>query len=159
MGGDVSVVIVSALLFMSGLAVIWMAMQSRRQIREMEHRERLAMIERGLVPGMVPGMVPGTEFESGALNRQFTPARAPESRGASRARTGGVTLISLGLALMFMMTFAAGQPEVGLGIGGAFALVGAGFYVNSVLISKANNTYAPSISSQPPDRDKMNHQG
>jgi hypothetical protein len=150
-GGDVSVVIVSALLFMSGLAVIWMAMQSRRQIREMEHRERLAMIERGLVPGM--------EFESGALDRQFTPARAPESRGASRARTGGVTLISLGLALMFMLTFAAGQPEVGIGVGGAFALVGAGFYVNSVLINKANNTYAPSIGSQPSDRDKMNHQG
>ena len=50
---------------------------------------------------------------------------------------------------MFMMTFAAGQPEVGLGIGGAFALVGAGFYVNSVLINKANNTYVPTISSQP----------
>ena len=155
MDGDVSVVIVSALIFLSGLAVIWMAMQSRRQIREMEHRERLAMIERGLVPGMVPG----TEFEAGALDRQFTPARAPESRSASRARTGGVTLISLGLALMFMLTFAADQPEVGLGIGGAFALVGAGFYVNSVLINKANNTYAPAISNQPPDRDKMNHQG
>ncbi len=52
MEGDVSVVIVSALVFLSGLAVIWMAMQSRRQIREMEHRERLAMIERGLVPGI-----------------------------------------------------------------------------------------------------------
>ena len=151
MGGDVSVVIVSALLFMSGLAVIWMAMQSRRQIREMEHRERLAMIERGLVPGM--------EIDPGALDRRFTPARAPESRAASRARTGGVTLISLGLALMFMLTFAANQPEVGLGIGGAFALVGAGFYVNSVLINKANNAYVPAISSHPPDHDKMNHQG
>jgi hypothetical protein len=150
-GDQVSVIIVSALVFLSGLAVIWMAMQSRRQIREMEHRERLAMIERGLVPGM--------EIDPGALDRRFTPARAPESRAASRARTGGVTLISLGLALMFMLTFAAGQPEVGLGIGGAFALVGAGFYVNSVLINKANNTYVPTISSQPPDHDKMNHQG
>lgn len=150
-GDQVSVVIVSALIFLSGLAVIWMAMQSRRQIREMEHRERLAMIERGLVPGL--------EADPGALDRRFTPARPPESRSASRARTGGVTLISLGLALMFMMTFAAGQPEVGLGIGGAFALVGAGFYVNSVLINKANATYAPAIGSRPPDNDKMNHQG
>jgi len=154
-GDEVSVVIVSALVFLSGLAVIWMAMQSRRQIREMEHRERLAMIERGLVPGM--------EADPGALDRRFTPgltpARAPESRAASRARTGGVTLISLGLALMFMLTFAAGQAEVGLGIGGAFALVGAGFYVNSVLINKANSTYVPPISSRPADHDKMNHQG
>jgi hypothetical protein len=57
------------------------------------------------------------------------------------------------------LTFAAGQPEVGLGVGGAFALVGAGFYVNSVLINKANSTYAPAISSRPSDHDKMNHQG
>lgn len=150
-GDELSVVIVSALVFISALAVIWMAMQSRRQFREMEHRERLAMIERGMVPGM--------ETPSGAQDRRFAPMQAPESRGASRARTGGVTLISLGLALMFMLTFAAGQPEVGLGIGGAFALVGAGFYVNSVLINKANNTYAPAISRQPTDHDKMNHQG
>ena len=65
-GDEVSVVIVSALVFLSGLAVIWMAMQSRRQIREMEHRERLAMIERGLVPGV--------EADPGALDRRFTPA-------------------------------------------------------------------------------------
>jgi len=150
-GDELSVVIVSALVFMSALAVIWMAMQSRRQLREMEHRERLAMIERGMVPGM--------EADSGALERRFAPAPAPESRSASRARTGGVTLISLGLALMFMLTFVVGQPEVGLGIGGAFALVGAGFYVNSVLINKANSTYSPAISSRPSDHDKMNHQG
>ena len=150
-GDQISVVIVSALVFLSGLAVIWMAIQSRRQVREMEHRERLAMIERGLVPGL--------DADPGALTRRFTPARLPESRSASRARTGGVTLISLGLALMFMMTFAAGQPEVGLGIGGAFALVGAGFYVNSVLIKKANATYAPTTGSHPPDHDKLNHQG
>ncbi len=136
-GDELSVVIVSALVFLSGLAVIWMAMQSRRQIREMEHRERLAMIERG--PGARAWRPIQVHWIVGSL--RVTPARAPESRGASRARTGGVTLISLGLALMFMLTFAAGQPEVGIGIGGAFALVGAGFYVNSVLINKANNTY------------------
>ena len=49
-GGEVLVVMMSSLGILAGVAVIWMAMQSRRQIREMEHRERLAMIERGLVP-------------------------------------------------------------------------------------------------------------
>ena len=44
------VVLVLALFVFAGVAVIWMGMQSRRQIREMEHRERLAMIERGLTP-------------------------------------------------------------------------------------------------------------
>ena len=47
---EVIVVMLCALGILAGVAVIWMAMQSRRQIREMEHRERLAMIERGLVP-------------------------------------------------------------------------------------------------------------
>lgn len=150
-GEEISVVVLSALVFLAGLAVIWMAMQSRRQIREMEHRERLAMIERGLVPG--------GDLDPGAFDRRFSPARAPESRGASRARTGGVTLISLGLALMFMLTFAAGQPEVGLGIGGAFALVGAGFYVNSVLINKANSAYRPPVVSAPPEHTKVNREG
>ena len=70
--------------FMAGVAVIWMAMQSRRQIREMEHRERLAMIERGLVPA--PEVDPGAfdrRFGAGARRRSrqapFAPAAAESS--------------------------------------------------------------------------------
>jgi hypothetical protein len=124
------VVTISSLGILSGVAVIWMAMQSRRQIREMEHRERLAMIERGLVPP--------PEVDPAAFDRRFAGTRAPESPGAVRARSGGVIMIALGLAIMFMLSFAAGEPDVGIGIGGAFALVGAGFVVNSMLTSRAS---------------------
>ena len=34
----------------ASLGVLWMAMANRRAVREMEHRERLAMIQRGLLP-------------------------------------------------------------------------------------------------------------
>jgi hypothetical protein len=137
------VVIMGSLGILSGVAVIWMAMQSRRQIREMEHRERLAMIERGLLPA--------PEVDPAAFDRRFTGARAPESPGAVRARSGGVIMIAMGLAFMFMISFAAGAPGVGIGIGGAFALVGAGFFVNSMLMSRSE-TYRPPISNhiEPP---------
>jgi hypothetical protein len=133
------VIMLSSLGILSGVAVIWMAMQSRRQIREMEHRERLAMIERGLVPA--------PESDPGAFDRKFTTARTPESTSAARARTGGVTMISLGLAFMFLLSFAAGAPGVGFGVGGAFALVGAGFFVNSLLMNRAE---APRPPAEPP---------
>ena len=122
----VIIVTISALGILSGVAVIWMAMQSRRQIREMEHKERLAMIERGLVPP--------PEVDPDAFERRFSGSRAAASPGADRARSGGVILIAFGLALMFMLSFAAGAPGIGVGIGGAFALLGAGFFVNSLLM-------------------------
>ena len=133
---ELIVVMISTLGILAGVAVIWLAMQSRRQIREMEHRERLAMIERGLVPA--------PESDPGAFDRKFAAGvRAPESASANRARTGGVTMISLGLAFMFLLSFAAGAPGVGFGVGGAFALVGAGFFVNSLLMSRAETPRPP----------------
>ena len=136
---ELIIVIISSLGILSGVAVIWMAMQSRRQIREMEHRERLAMIERGLVPA--------PEVDPAAFERRFASTRAAESPGAIRARSSGVIMIALGLAFMFMLSFAAGVPGVGIGIGGAFALVGAGFFVNSMLMSRSE-AYRPQASNQ-----------
>jgi hypothetical protein len=132
---ELIVVVISSLGILAGVAVIWMAMQSRRQIREMEHRERLAMIERGLVPP--------PEVDPGAFERRFGGTRAPASPGGVRARSAGVIMIALGLAFMFMLSFAAGAPGVGIGIGGAFALLGAGFFVNSILIGRSEAYRAP----------------
>jgi len=131
---EIIVIILSSLGIMAGVAVIWMAMQSRRQIREMEHRERLAMIERGLLPA--------PELDPAGFERRLTGLRPAPPPGAVRARSSGVIMISLGLAFMFMLAFAAGAPGVGVGIGGAFALVGAGFFVNSLLIGRSDS-YAP----------------
>jgi predicted phage tail protein len=132
------VVVMGSLGILAGVAVIWMAMQSRRQIREMEHRERLAMIERGIVPA--------PEVDPAAFDRRFTGTRVTASPGAVRARSAGVIMIAMGLAFMFMISFAAGAPGAGIGIGGAFALVGAGFFVNSILMSRTDD-YRPPISN------------
>jgi hypothetical protein len=126
-GTEAVVIAICSLFIAAGVAIIWMAMQSRRQIREMEHRERLAMIERG--------MVPPPEVDPGTFDRQFSYAQ-PRSTGSIRTRVAGVFMISLGLAFMFMLTLLTGEPAIGVGVGGAFAIVGAGFLVSSFITSR-----------------------
>ena len=121
-----------ALLFLSLIlgcfAVVWMALQSQRRIREMEHRERLAMIERGLIP---PPELDPALFERGA---GFGGRSGLVS--AERSRSIGVMLIGIGLGLIVLLSFAAGLPESGVGIGGALAVLGAAFYVNGMLAAR-----------------------
>jgi hypothetical protein len=127
------------LLIFAGVAVLWMAMNSRRRFREMEHRERLAMIDRGLLPP--------PEIDPGRFERQAG-LRQPEPQGAARSRSIGVVMIGLGLAFMVLITFAAEAPGVGVGIGGAFAILGAAFLFNSVLMTR-QDPYAPHQPIEP----------
>ena len=121
------------ILILAGVCVLWMAMLNRRRIREMEHRERLAMIDRGLVP---PPEVDPAGFE------QHYGVPRIESPSAVRSRSAGVIMIGLGLGMMVLLTFAAESPEVGVGVGGAFALLGAAFFVNAALLGKPSS-YQP----------------
>jgi hypothetical protein len=128
-GAAVALIVVCVLGILAGLFVIWMAMQSRRHVREMEHRERLAMIERGLVPA--------PEVDPLGFERALGVRRVGESKGASRTRSIGVIVIALGIGFMLMISVAAENPSIGIGIGGAFALLGIAFIINSVLMSRS----------------------
>jgi hypothetical protein len=123
-----ALVLVCALMIVGGIAVLWIAMHNRRQIRELEHRERLAMIERGLVP---PPELDPEQFE-----RKSGVARSAPTLAAARYRTMGVLMIGCGLALMMIISFAGDSPKVGIGIGGAFAVLGAAFVINSQMMSR-----------------------
>ena len=138
------ILLMTFLVIMAGVAIIWMAMQSRRQIREMEHRERLAMIERGVVP---PPEVDPERFERTMALRHA--ARATESRGGARARSAGIIMIGLGLALMMLISFAAESPSVAIGIGGAFAVLGAAFFFNGLLIARSEPDTGSTDTSSP----------
>jgi Domain of unknown function (DUF6249) len=129
-GGDVLVIVIFSMLVIGAIAVMWMAMISRRHIREMEHRERLAMIERGLVPP--------PEVDPGAFERRLLSRRAAfENPSSVRSRSAGVMMIALGIAFMFLVGFAGGEPGVGIGVGGAFAVLGAAFFLNALLLSRS----------------------
>lgn len=131
-------------LIAGGIVVLALAMYNRRKLREMEHRERLAMIDRGLVP---PPEVDPAAFES-ALGR-------PTSAAAARSRSIGTITIGLGLALMMLIGFAGGAPGPGVGVGGAIALLGATFLLNGLLSSsepssRSTDRPPPFRSDRPP---------
>lgn len=118
----VLVLIVVSMVIFAGVGVLWLAMASRRAFREMEHRERLAMIQRG--------MVPSPESDPLGFEMQVEPFTG-EAQRAERWRTAGTLIIGLGLALMVLLSFTARDFSLGLGVGGAFAVLGAAFLLSS----------------------------
>ena len=117
--------IISATLFVvtviGGVVIVLAGMWQRARTLEMAHRERLAMIERGLMPS------PERDPEAFERSLSTRPASSP------RAMAAGIVTISVGLGLALLLSVAARVPNVGLGVGGAIALLGAGFVVNALL--------------------------
>jgi len=142
------VLLILTMMIFGGLGVLWMAMSNRRAVREMEHRERLAMIQRGIVPA--------PESDPLAFETQFTPPPAPKYE---RWRGAGVVIIGLGLAMMMLLTFTTREPELGIGVGGAFVVLGATFVVNASLrradrshyYQQQNGVYRQPRPPQPPN--------
>jgi hypothetical protein len=118
---------VSFAMITGAVVVVVISGMQRAKLREMAHRERLAMIERGIAPP--PEIDPG-RFER-ALGQPAWDEKIASR--AARYRRIGVIFIGLGAALWFIIAFAAGEPETGFGIGGAFAVLGAALYANSHL--------------------------
>lgn len=136
---SIFVIAMLSLLVVAGLVVMWMGLQSRRQQLEMQHRERLAMIERGLVP---PPELDPEGFERHMSKRTVRAASSARWRGA------GIMMIGLGIALVFLLTFAAGEASIGIGIGGAFVVLGAAFVINALMLTRT--PAHPSKSAAPP---------
>jgi hypothetical protein len=124
-------VVLNAVFIAGGVLIIVMAMYHRMKTQEMQHRERLAMIERGLAPG--PERNPAA-FDSWQP-RQGHPA----------STSVGVVIVALGLGLMLLIGVTATSPEVGIGVGGSIMVVGAAFIVNGELKRRSQ----PPISGPP----------
>ena len=101
------------------LAAFWVS--RRAKTRELLHRERLAMIEKGLMPPPEAWAVRAPAPSEGALTPRY--------------RSVGVVITALGLGLMLIIGVAAGQERIGIGIGGAIAVLGVALFVNSYLVS------------------------
>lgn len=145
----------------SGVLLITMSLRNQQRLRELAMRERIAMIEKGLVPS--PETDPGRFDRLDQIERLMTLRyRVAPPPSARRYRSLGVMLIGFGLAFTVLLSFAAGVPGVGFGIGGAFMIIGGAMVVNSALLSRGAATdtvtappYAAPISSpqpqEPPD--------
>ena len=139
--GDVGLILFLLMTIVAGAALMIAAMHNRRLVREMEHRERLAMIERGVMPS--PETNPAA-FEAAA---GFLEPDKDEVNRSQRYRTAGVLLIGFGLGLVFVIGVAAGNPDVGWGIGGAWISLGAASLLNYWLMSR--RTHWPPATRRP----------
>lgn len=118
MEAETSVAIIFSLIVLGGVVVIIAGMRNRARILEMAHRERLAMIERGLTP---PGDLGGAYLER------------PAAR-SSRTLSLGIVIVGLGLGLAMLIGFASREPEIAVGVGGAVVVIGAAFIVTSLVV-------------------------
>jgi hypothetical protein len=110
-----------------GVAIVALGMFKGLRLRELEYRERIAMIERGLMPP-APG-TPLRKHQEYAFREDG--ARPGSYERAARHRRAGMVLIGIGLSLMILLAFTA-DANIGIGIGGAFAMLGLTFVGNSL---------------------------
>ena len=104
------------------IAIVSMIMKGR--VRELEIRERIAMIEKGLVP---PPEVDPHGFDRAMDRYDRYSVRAPR-----RHRSAGVTLMGVGFGLMVLIAFAGESPSSALGVGGFLVVIGLAFFLNSL---------------------------
>ena len=124
------IVIFLTMTIIAGVVMMVAAMNNRRKIREMEHRERLAMIERGVMPA--PETNPAGFETAAGFHEDF---KGPPDN-SHRYRTAGVLMVGLGFGLMFVIGIAGGVPDIGFGIGAAWVSLGAASLLNYWLMSR-----------------------
>jgi len=152
---SIAAVIVPLLLFGSFWAFLIVNSVMKSRVRELEIRERIAMIEKGLVPP--PEVDPrGFDRAMARYDRRNEPRRGT----AHRHRRAGITLMGIGLGLMVMIAFAGDSPKGAVGVGGCIVVLGMAFLINSLFeppdelatASGGNQSppATPSTSDRPP---------
>lgn len=121
---------------------------SYSRIRELEIRERIAMVERGLVP---PPEVDPRGFDRAMDNheRRFDRDYRRYASRPLRHRRSGVTVMGLGMGLLVLIAFAGGEPNVAIGVGGAIMILGLAFFINGML-GHSDDMPPPSYGSRYP---------
>jgi hypothetical protein len=114
---------------------------SRARVRELEIRERIAMIEKGLVP---PPEVDPHGFDKAMDRYDRYSVRAPR-----RHRSAGVTLMGVGFGLMVLIAFAGESPSSALGVGGFLVVIGLAFFLNSLFDSRSELPPLPPLPTRP----------
>ena len=113
--------------------------------RELEIRERIAMIEKGLVPP--PEKDPGGFERAMAIHQHRS-----RERGPARHRRAGVTLVGVGFGLMFLLSMIDRDIQQAIGIGGFLIVLGLTFLVVSYLPVDPARPSQPSTTPDPSDR-------
>lgn len=126
MNGESFVAFVFGIVVLGGLGLVAYTLSGRQRLRELAIKERIALIEKGLVPS--PEVDPA-RFET------LVGLRRPVNSRAARYRSAGVIIMGLGLAMLVLLAFAGGVPEIGFGVGGGLAILGLAAFINGSLLA------------------------
>jgi Flp pilus assembly protein TadB len=106
-------------------ATAMVATRARARVRELEIRERIAMIEKGLMPS--------PEVDPRGFDRAMDfYDRAQWSTSSARHRRAGIVLLAIGVGLFLMIGVAGNEPNTGIGVGGFVGVLGLAFLINSL---------------------------
>jgi len=115
---------------------------SKARVRELEIRERIAMIEHGLVP-------PPERDPEGFEQQMRAVDQVQQRHAGPRFRSGGIMVMSVGFGLMVLLWFVGVERE-GIGIGGFLVMIGLGLLVNSFFSARTPAYRQPPSASVPP---------
>ena len=136
-------VLIPVVAIIGGISVGIAGILSSAKVREARIRERIAMIEKGLVP---PPEVDPAGFDR-AMHRHERSGYGGPARGLRRT---GILVVGVGLGLMFLISVAGGTVREGIGVGGFLVIVGLAFLVNSLFEPHGQNTSVPPGPPVPP---------
>jgi len=129
------VIFIPIVAIIGGISVAIAGIISGTRLREARIRERIAMIEKGLVPP--------PEVDPAGFDRAMVLHDRPRVGPRSAMRRAGIMISSIGLGLMFLISVAGGSIRAGIGVGGFLVIVGMAFLVNSLLEPQHRNVPAP----------------
>jgi hypothetical protein len=115
---------------------------SRGRVRELEVRERIAMIERGLLPP--------PEVDPRGFDRVMDRYDRSRGSGPGRHRRAGVTIMGIGFGLMVLIGFAGENPSAAVGVGGFLVIMGLAFFINSLFDTRHEASIDPRPTAAPP---------
>ena len=121
-----------------GISVAITSIRAGSRIRELQIRERIAMIEKGLVPP--------PEVDPGGFDRAMQRYDRPYWR-ARRLRSAGVTLVAIGFGAMLLIGMLTISPRIGVAVGGLPVLLGLACLLNSLLDSRPSSL--PQVEHKP----------
>ena len=113
-----------AAMITGGLVLVAMSARSRDRMRELMMRERIAMIEKGLVPS--------PESDPARFDLLMGTRGQPNAKSL-RYRSAGVLVMGLGVAMIILLSYAARVPETGIGVGGGIFVLGLAAYLTGKL--------------------------
>lgn len=111
---------------LGGIGLIAVVLRGRQRLQELAVQERIAMIERGLVPS--------PEADPAGFDRLMN-SRHPKNRVAVRFQSAGVILMGLGASLAMLLSFVTHLPSLGVGVGGALVVLGLTISMNGILLA------------------------